>query len=474
MRLDYRPEKADRVVFGAFLLVIIAAPVPFGSNREWSALWLSAGLQFLFALWLLLQIQRSSRRPRLFTSARVPLTAFALWNLYVAVQLIPLPNGLVAFLNPGTAAFFAELPGGVVTPYVSLTLDRGETASSLLQQFGYFCAFILTMAVVSTRRRARIVLTVLLGVGMAEALYGVVVYLAELQGTVSYTVYGASAVTGTYLNRNHFAGLMELTIPAAIGLMLIFGAEKHRTVGNVGWLNRAIDFFLKRSAYASFAAVTMVSGLLLSTSRGGLAACGLSLILVLGLGLFGGQGQHQLGRVLCGGLVVLCLAVAWLGLGNLTEKLQSGGFESNRADIRSSTYAMISDFAVFGSGAGTFQWVFPSYKTEELGLGFYEHAHNDYLELLAEQGIIGFLLGVVTIATALAKQASVYTRSRDPTVRGTLFATLMGTTALLIHGTVDFNLQIPANAVYFFVLLGLGCAVSTRSFSVGDDVDRHQ
>ena len=468
MRVDYRPEKRNRIVFGGLLVLLIWAPIPLGSNREWSSLWLSAGLQILLAIWLVSHAQRTSRLPRFFATVRIPLVAFCVWIAYVAAQLIALPYGLATYLSPGTTALYAALPEAIPKAYIPLTVDRAETASSVLRYVGYFCVFLLMLAVVTTPRRVRIVLMVMMGVGLAEALYGVMTNLSEQQGALLQPVYGASPVTGTYVNQNHFAGLMEMTIPATIGLILVSGLAKPSAIGGAVWLDRIVDFALRRSAFAAFGLIAMCSGLILSASRGGLAACILSFILIVGLGVVWRRRSNQAGRLLYGALVIIFLAVGWMGLGNFVEKLENVGLESNRAEIRSSTYAMIRSFPVFGTGAGTFRWVFPSYKTEELSAGFYEHAHNDYLELLAEQGIIGFLLGVVAIGSALVKQGVTYVKSRNSTIRGTLFATLMGTTALLIHGLVDFNLQIPANAVYFFALLGLGCAVSASSFVAGD------
>jgi O-antigen ligase len=110
---------------------------------------------------------------------------------------------------------------------------------------------------------------------------------------------------------------------------------------------------------------------------------------------------------------------------------------------------------VFGSGAGSFYVTFPKYRPETIPQ-FYDYAHNDYAQLTAETGVVGIgLLGlvvVITLGVALRAQAV----RRDPLMRGMSFASLMGITAILIHSWVDFNLYIPANAVFFMVLLALG------------------
>jgi O-antigen ligase len=151
----------------------------------------------------------------------------------------------------------------------------------------------------------------------------------------------------------------------------------------------------------------------------------------------------------------------WLGSGQFTEKLQAAGLASDRGDLREVTYRMISDSPVAGTGLGTYRWVFPSYKDERFGSYFYEHAHNDYLEVLSEQGFIGFSLLAMGVLLILRSLMRALGRRRDPLVRGTLFAAIAGSVSLMVHGLVDFNFQIPANAGYFFVLLGLGTVASS-------------
>ena len=100
------------------------------------------------------------------------------------------------------------------------------------------------------------------------------------------------------------------------------------------------------------------------------------------------------------------------------------------------------------------------YKDERFGAYFYEHAHNDFLEILIEQGIVGFSLLAAGIILIFVRVVRAFVHRHDPLMRGALFATIAGCVSLMVHGLVDFNLQIPANASYFFVLLGIGVVAS--------------
>ena len=115
---------------------------------------------------------------------------------------------------------------------------------------------------------------------------------------------------------------------------------------------------------------------------------------------------------------------------------------------------VIEDHPVFGTGPGSFYVAFPRYRPAGVA-GFHDHAHNDYAQFAAESGLLGIALIGAFVAVSLAAALFAQWRRRDPLMRGLSFASVMGVTALLIHSAFDFNLQIPANAVLFVVLLAL-------------------
>jgi len=116
---------------------------------------------------------------------------------------------------------------------------------------------------------------------------------------------------------------------------------------------------------------------------------------------------------------------------------------------------LIGDYPVFGAGPGSFYLAFPPYRTEKID-AFFDHAHNDYIQVAAESGILGLIAAGAFVLLALGAALRAQWERRDPLMRGISFACIMGVTAILIHSWVDFNLQIPANAALFTVLLALG------------------
>ena len=159
--------------------------------------------------------------------------------------------------------------------------------------------------------------------------------------------------------------------------------------------------------------------------------------------------------VLIVSLVIIDIFIvgAWFGLEKVQKRLMETRIETEqRIDVDYYALGQAKDFLLVGSGAGTFYTIFPYYRQQDIQK-FYDHAHNDYLELISESGVIGVApLGAAVLwcfIMALVAQR----RRQDPLLKGMAFAATMGIIAIGIHSAVDFNLQIPANAALFMVLL---------------------
>lgn len=444
----------------SLLLLLVWAPIPIGSNREWSMALLGAGALVITGGWLVSWTRRPFEVPAAVREARFSLLFLMLWAAYPLLQLIPLPIAVAEFIGGDVHTLYGELPAGMPPEHAYLSLDRGATFSGFLRQCGLVAMFFSVLVLVTSAVRLRALMILMLVVGFAEAVYGLVLFLSVEDLGLWAPGQAVGTVSGTYVNQNHFAGLMEMAI--AVGLGLLLGTRR-----SGGGLSRpsdlarfGLDILLSRRGAILFCILIMSAALILTTSRGGTGALavGISVAIVVAVSKKGLRAKEL--RLGIAAVALALIALLWLGPGQFSEKLASSGLSSNRADQREVSYRIIEDSSLAGTGVGTYRWIFPIYKDERFGGYFYEHAHNDFLEVLTEQGIVGFLLLTTGLVLILARVMRSFLRRHDPFMRGALFATIVGCVSLLVHGLVDFNLQIPANASFFFVLLGIGVVAS--------------
>jgi O-antigen ligase len=447
-------------MFVAFVALVVWVPFPLGSNRAWSSALLGVFALTMMGVWLTRFAWQPFSPRLLIYRPRWIVLLFAAWAAYPLVQLIPLTDGVLAWLSPGVHGYYAQVTDVEGKAARFLTIDRGATLWAWLRHSSYVAVFLLVLMLATTPARLRTLLIAIVVVGALQALYGIVVDLGGEHLRLWDPRFSTQAVAGTYVNPNHFAGLMEITICAAAGLVV---AELSRPSTDDPIRQRflaASDSLLVRWTLLAFAVLIMCAGLLLSGSRGALIAITTSLIVSIALSIWFRGRRAPEARLILGVAAVATVAALWLGASTLVEKMQGRGLQSNRPELRELSYDIIQDNPLFGTGAGTYRWILPLYKDERFGTGFYEHAHNDYLELLGEEGVVGFALIATGVLVVLRRVVIGLSRRRDPLMRGVLFAAFSGALSLLIHGLVGFNLQIPANAAYFFLVLGLGLVAS--------------
>ena len=244
---------------------------------------------------------------------------------------------------------------------------------------------------------------------------------------------------GPYVNRNHFAGFVELTLPLSL-VPLVLGRVRR-----------------ERWPLVSLFAVVPIGALFLSASRGGIVSFAVELAVVALVMIH----RRTVGKQLFAGAAVLLLAllmVSWLGVGQLLQRFSS--FQSlevtsgKRASMRRDTWRIFLQHPIAGTGLGTLQIVYPSYESLYDGK-IVNHTHNDYLEALAETGILGGLCCAWFLGVLLSESLR-RLRQLNNSFAGTLqLSGLVGCAGFLVHSLVDFNLHIPSNAFLFFLMAHL-------------------
>lgn len=460
-----RPRRTpvfERIALGLLIVLILWAPIPLGSNRGWAWGLLEAGLFTAGICWLLAWLRGEVRTPEVLARAWPAFAVLGAWLAYLTLYWIPLPLGWVEVLSPQAGRMYALVAGlgshgGAAPAYLSV--DPNASFSFWLKSCAYATAFFLTLALCCTRERLRLVAYVLVLSGLMQALYGGLMHL----GGEDFVIFGSSIAhssqaSGGFVNRNHLAGFLEITLAIGIGLMI----SDLEDVAPRTWrrfVRDAAQVILSRKAPLRICLIVMVVGLVMTRSRMGNTAFFASLVVAGTIALALSRHASRSTVILIVSLIAVDIFVigAWFGVEKTVQRIgQTTRHDvEERVDPSGEALAILYDFPVFGSGAGSFYTIFSRYRSEDI-LPFYDFVHNDYVQLLTDTGVIGIciisLFALMPLVAAILAQAW----RRDPLARGMGFAAVMGITALGIHSSVDFNLQIPANAFVFMILLAFG------------------
>ena len=407
------------------LLTLLGAPLAFGAVETWA--WASLAVLVCVSLFLWTLGSVRQRVARIWWSP-----------LYLVGML---------FLLLGGAQYSGHL-----------TLDPIRTRESLLKLAAYLLLFfVATQLVVSGGEES------LVRFGFVVAAYACALGLfAMLQfcssnGRIYWTVRPENAWPfGPYVNRNHYAGLMELLIPMVIGLLL--SRPEHDP----------------RRKFVAVAVLVAVASLLLSGSRGGLISF-LVEALLLG-GIFWTHSKRE-GRRSSATLLALGGAAAatlffWLDPGEISTRLATAFEYSHAAEATNDTRLMLArdslrmvrDHPWAGAGLGSFEDVHPRYQSFASDLVF-THAHNDYAEALAEAGLAGGALVLLALVIFL-RRAFTDLRERLRYEAGWIqVGAAVGCSGLLVHSLADFNFHIPANAAWFSVCLAVALSSCCKRLS---------
>jgi O-antigen ligase len=444
------------------MALVILIPLPFGAVGAFGRAGLELGALLLALLWLARATFRPTRLPsRLALAGMIGLVLLAL------VQLVPLGEGTVRLLSPGSARIYDQTtaspevieierrlietdPLALERPR-TLSVDSGATASALRTGIAFFLIFLVAVTVAASRGARGIAAALLLSASF-QGLYGILVFASGYNRIWHITkVHYLYAATGTFINKNHFACFLAMAL--GCGMALIISSRNRsgrRSAGSV--LVRLFSAEQSRNLLLCLLLVMGLAGLLLSMSRAGIAL-GLGALLLTVL-IAWNRASYRL-RLGIAAIIVLLAAVPLvkLGTGDLTDRYARSAehwvAEGGRLIVWQDTLAMGASYPLFGSGFGTFSAAYPSYRSSEVRK-FYKHAHNDYIQLFAEGGIVGSLLSLMLLASLLISIAHGLTGKK-----GKLAVGLAAALALfMLHSLIDFNLHIPANAAVAALLAG--------------------
>jgi O-antigen ligase len=392
-----------KVVRAGICMLIAFSVLAFGAVQVWSQSILEIGAALLFLYWA-------------FVAYRSP-DAKIQWN--------PLNGPLLGLIGIGLLQLLFH-----ATAYPFLTRVQ------LLKLAAYFVVLFLS----AQAFRSRADLTALAWCVIVFC-FAISVLTIIQHFTAGQTIYWVEAVNGSepygpYVNRNHFAGFVELTLPVGLALMAFRGLRR--------------DVLPLMTLFT----IVPVGALVLSGSRGGLIGFAFE------IGILGWMMRERRalrsGRlaVVAAVVVVALFFVAWVGASRAIQRLSAlkspGVTLGRRVSMARGAVHIFLDHPVKGCGLGTLVAVYPRYETD-YDARIVEHVHNDYLETLAETGLLGGLCGATFLWRLGRAARKNFAAEQGHFSLGLHAGAIMAVGGLLVHSLVDFNLQLPANALLFLL-----------------------
>jgi O-antigen ligase len=445
-----RHSLASRLAFLSICVMLVLTTLAYGTVHYWAlgvfAL-TAAGIVFFWCVdgMVLRSVQIS------LSTLQLPLLGLIVLGL---IQLLPLGSSAN---NAGLALPLSR----------SLSLDPHATRLVLVQLTSLFIFFMATLVFTDSPRRLRTLVRTIAIFGFVLAMFGL---------TQSFTTDGSrvywfrqlsqSTAFGPFINRHHFAGYMEMAIAIPLGLLFSGSLEAH-----------------KRPLYA-FAVMLMGVSLIMTNSRGGIISLFaeiLFLVVVAGPGLrpseSGARGQRlrtvlMRGALALGLIIVLFVGVLAVGgagvFGRLLGTVNVADPTTGRSHFWSVTLDVIKAHPLVGSGLGSFGVIYTRYDSRN-GTFRLEQAHNDYLQILSDAGIVGGLLGL-SFLLILFRKGFARRNTSDKFRSGVATGALAGCFAVLVHSAFDFTLHTTSNALLFLILAAL--ATLDRRVDEGGDQRR--
>jgi O-antigen ligase len=413
-------------------LALVLSTLAFGTVHAWALMFFAAGACLVVALWALDAWRAGTLRVSR-NLLQLPLAGLFIVGL---VQLLP--------LGPADAG-----PLATAQPVRALSLDPYATRFVLVQIAALLVYFAAALVFIDSAPRLRMIVRVLTIFGFLLALFGLLQHFVSPDQIYWLRTPYQGHPFGPFINSHHFAACMELTLALPLGLLFTGAVERER-----------------RFLYL-FAVVLMAVALVMTNSRGGILSLAVEVLLLFILGGAirrrgdegGGRMRAALVRAGAGLLLVLALLASALMLGGeqslsrLVGTVNADDPTTGRAQFWRGTAEVIKAHPIIGAGLGAFGVAYPRYDPlhGELRL---EQAHNDYLQILADAGVLGGVLALFFVL-ALGRMGLARLNSADKFRRGTAAGALAGCGAVLVHSFFDFPLHITSIALLFLLLAAL-------------------
>ena len=378
------------------------------------------------------------------------------------VQLVPLPLAWLERVSPAAAPLLGNIDfayGAGLLRFHPASIDPPATATALAL-YVCFASMLLGLTRAMAVEHARRTVEALTLVGVLLALVGIVqkpLYSGFVLGV--WEPQRGGSPFGPFVNKNHFAGWMLMAIPLVLAL-LCAGLEQGMRGVRPGIRNRILWLSspeANRLILLAAAAMLMALALILTMSRSGISALAIALMLTGWVAARGFTARTRRTTMLAYLLLLFVTSITWVGADTIVTRFSAADWSefNNRRGAWTDALSVSTAFPLTGTGINTYSTAARFYQRHDVN-HFFGEAHNDYLQLLAEGG----LLVLVPLAALAALLLVEIRRRAAEDARGTTWWLRRGAVtamvAIALQETVEFSLQMPGN----FALFAVVCAIA--------------
>ena len=437
-----------------FTVLFITATIPILFAAVQPLVWSFYSICMLVAFIIFLWKRRI--HPQFFIESTLVKFSIGTFFLVTFSLCLPLPDSIFSLLSPIRFATISTTRNltGVTNEWQALSYSSLNTFAWWSFLLSLLLYFFVVRSICTEKKTLYFVLSTMIGLGIIEAFYGLIQALVPSMGVlwVDYVHDYMGNARGTFINRNHFAGFVEMIWPLILGCTMAMTDRGHS-------FRKAMAYdFLNRQALMALGIVVLLLALLLSRSRAGIAGG------LIGLLTFWCMARPKIRRIalptrlLMGGIViVLSIYCMTIGVDPIFERFLLIGDANSRIDIWRDSLSILKDHPL-GIGLRNYETVFKVYNQNFVSDRTVTYAHNDYLQLLIETGWIGFVSLIGGFVFFIGKSYRRIKRldAKDDPLRFFLaIGAFSGIISLAFHSFFDFNLQIPANCLYFVALMAI-------------------
>lgn len=389
----------SKIIFVLLVCVVVITPIPYGTVEPW---WKAVFICVVFGI-------------------------FILGILETEIGKNPSPV-LLPLLALSALAFLQS--------WIALSADPFQTRFFALQLLALTAFLALLYRYAATERRVRVLVYTILGVAAVSAVFGILRQTTQHQTGFLLPLLKQNQGFAQFINKNHFAYLMEMALGLAIGLIIASGSKQ-----------KLIQFALLLPLWVA---------LVLSNSRGGILAMLAQMVLAAVLLMRTATLKLALAAVLVAGVLV---GTIWVGGERLVTNFSAAGSEltatdrdgASRNEIWRATLNMFAAHPLLGAGLGGY-WIGITAYHDASGALTPQEAHNDYLELLSSAGVIGLALGI-WFAVNVIRLARRNLHSDAGFMRAVRLGSVLGIAGVAAHSLLDFGLHLMGNTVVFLTLI---------------------